>query len=68
MHSTVTVDRAGRWLAVVTFLVLALGGCAGPATRAEPYVGTFTGEFVDGKPLYRFPAIYVVGSRGSVGP
>ena len=57
-----------RYIAVATLLVVALAGCAGPATQAESYVGTFTGEFVDGKPLYRFPAIYVVGSRSSVGP
>ena len=36
-----------------------------PATEA-PYVGVFTGELVDGKPLYRFPSIEVIGSRHSV--
>ena len=53
-----------------------LAGCASeltprpdhhPAADA-PYVGVFTGEFVDGKPLYRFPTIEVVGSRSSLGP
>ncbi len=68
--------RAGTWIVVATLLVLALAGCAaelGPkpsssASEAAPYVGVFTGEFVDGKPLYRFPPIYVVGSRSSAGP
>ena len=68
--------RAGPWIAVATFLVLGLAGCAAElglkpsslASEAASYVGVFTGEFVDGKPLYRFPAIYVVGSRSSVGP
>ena len=41
-------------------------GLAVPSTEAVPYVGVFTGEFVDGKPLYRFPTIEVVGSRSSV--
>jgi len=57
-----------------TLLVLGLSGCAmGPppgrsASEASPYVGVFTGEFVDGKPLYRFPAIHVVGARSGAGP
>ena len=54
-----------------------LAGCAsepasGPhhrsPTDAAPYVGVFTGEYVDGLPLYRFPRIEVVGSRSSLGP
>jgi len=56
-------------------LVLGLAGCASeplpkpshPADAA-PYVGVFTGEFVDGKPLYRFPRIEVIGSRRDIGP
>lgn len=32
-----------------------------------PYVGVFTGEFVDGLPLYRFPTIEVVGWRTRAG-
>ena len=58
-----------------TLLALGLFGCAtvGPppgrsASEASPYVGVFTGEFVDGKPLYRFPAIHVVGARSGAGP
>ena len=57
-------------------LVVGLAGCAAglppgtnqPAADAAPYVGVFTGEFVDGRPLYRFPAIEVVGSRIRIGP
>jgi len=54
--------------AILALLVLALAGCAsglphtGDASR-PPYVGVFTGEFVDGLPLYRLPTIEVVGSR-----
>ena len=63
-------------LAAVALLVVGLAGCAseptprpdGPPAGAAPYVGVFTGELVDGKPLYRFPAIEVVGSRSSSGP
>jgi len=62
--------------AAVALLVVALAGCAseltprpdGPPAGAAPYVGIFTGELVDGKPLYRFPAIEVVGSRSGDGP
>ena len=54
--------------AILALLVLALAGCAsglpprGDASR-PPYVGVFTGAFVDGLPLYRLPTIEVVGSR-----
>ena len=62
--------------AVAVGALLLAAGCASELTRgpdrppadAAPYVGVFTGEFVDGKPLYRFPTIEVVGSRSSVGP
>ena len=62
--------------ATVALLVVGLSGCAselmprpnGPPAGAAPYVGVFTGELVDGKPLYRFPVIEVVGSRSSSGP
>ena len=62
--------------AAVAFLVVGLAGCASelaprpdvPSARAAPYMGVFTGELVDGKPLYRFPTIEVVGSRSSSGP
>ena len=63
-------------LATATFLIVGLAGCASeltprpnrPAADTAPYVGVFTGEFVDGKPLFRFPPIEVVGSRGSIRP
>jgi hypothetical protein len=63
-------------LATVALLIVGLGGCASEFTPAPsrppmdtaPYVGVFTGEFVDGKPLYRFPTIEVLGSRSSIGP
>ncbi len=67
--------RAGIPIVVATLLVLGLAGCAGapndrpgnPEAESAPYVGVFTGEYVDGKPLYRFPPIHVVGSRSGVG-
>jgi hypothetical protein len=60
-------------------MALVLVGLAGCATGsapgqdrspagAVPYEGVFTGEYVDGKPLYRLPAIEVVGSRSHIGP
>ena len=59
--------------ALVALLVVGLAGCASgltprPPADAAPYVGVFTGELVDGKPLYRFPTIEVVGSRSAIGP
>jgi hypothetical protein len=58
--------------AMVALLIVALAGCASEPSRvpaeAAAYVGVFTGEFVDGKPLYRFPTIEVVGSRSAIGP
>ena len=62
--------------AMVALLVVGLAGCAAdlapkpnaPPADAAPYVGVFTGEFVEGMPLYRFPTIVVVGSRSSIGP
>ena len=61
-----------RWLrlAGAAALVVALSGCAANvATRpgAAPYIGEFTGEFVDGKPLYRLPTIEVVATRKDAG-
>ena len=70
------MTRKRMALAVSAFLIIGLAGCASdltpkagvPPINTVPYVGAFTGEFVDGKPLYRFPAIEIVGSRSSVGP
>lgn len=63
---------AARSMAVAMAVAIALAGCAGmngrtssPVAEETPYVGVFTGEYVDGKPLYRFPSIYVVGSRST---
>jgi hypothetical protein len=71
--NTHTVEhRAFIRVTVFAILMLGIAGCAselpipgGPATKA-PYVGIFTGEFVDGRPLYRLPPIEVVGSRRGV--
>lgn len=53
-------------IAVMALVVLVLAACASmPGSRA-PYVGEFTGAFVDGVPLYRLPTIEVVGSRRSL--
>ena len=62
--------------AAAVLMVVGLAGCAAELTLgpsrvpadAAPFVGVFTGEFVDGKPLYRFPTIEVVGSRRSIAP
>ena len=63
--------RACTSIAIATLLVLGLAGCAaelrGRAAEDTRDVGLFTGEYVDGKPLYRFPSILVIGSRSSVG-
>ena len=53
---------------IVALLIVALAGCASglpPRGSSSPpaYVGVFTGEFVDGLPLYRLPTIEVIGSR-----
>ena len=77
MHSRkLQLERpdARALFAVVALLIVGLAGCAteltprpgSPSTEAAPYVGVFTGQFVNGKPLYRFPTIEVVGSRSSV--
>jgi len=70
------MTRGHAALAAWAFLTIGLAGCAlesAPKTsfsppNGAPYVGVFTGDFVDGKPLYRLPAIEIVGSRSSVGP
>ena len=54
---------ARAFLAVAVLAVLALAGCATAPATAQPYVGEFTGQYVDGLPLYRLPAIEVVGTR-----
>jgi hypothetical protein len=67
------VAHSGRSIAIASSLVVGLAGCMtepggglnNPDSEDAPYVGVFTGEYVDGIPLYRFPPIHVVGSRGS---
>jgi hypothetical protein len=59
--------KAARVAALL--LVSTLVGCAGMSQKAgkagetDPYAGVFTGEYVEGLPLYRLPSIRVVGSR-----
>jgi hypothetical protein len=63
-------------IAIAALFILGLGGCAPeltlrpvrPSMEAAPYVGVFTGEYVDGKPLYRFPAIEIIGWRNDAAP
>jgi hypothetical protein len=76
MNHSPRSEIAVIWVALATVLFLGLAGCVaevGPKPsslplEATPYAGVFTGEFVDGKPLYRLPPILVIGSRSSVGP
>ena len=56
-----------KTLAIGLLLAAALAGCASLDARPA-YVGVFTGEIVDGRPLVRFPAIEVVGYRRGVAP
>ena len=69
--------RDARALSVIAAIhMVGLAWCAtgptprpgSPSTEAAPYVGTFTGEFVDGTPLHGFPTIEVVCSRSSDAP
>ena len=70
------MTRERMVLAALALLIIGIAGCASnltsksslPPANAVPYVGVFTGEFVDGMPLYRFPAIEIVGSRSGIGP
>ena len=60
--------------ALVALSIAGFAGCASDLTSTPNHssanvatYGLFTGEFVDGLPLYRFPPIVVVGSRSSIG-
>jgi hypothetical protein len=55
-----------RTIAAAALVAVALAGCATPGRQPDDdaYVGVFTGEYVDGVPLYRLPPIEVVGFRG----
>jgi hypothetical protein len=61
-------QRRHRAPVAVALLFVGLASCASPGVPAASYVGVFTGEYVDGRPLYRFPTIEVVGTRRSFGP
>jgi hypothetical protein len=61
-----TLGVVATRLALAAFIALAVAACASAPSSGKAYVGVFTGEFVDGLPLYRLPAIEVVGSRRSV--
>jgi hypothetical protein len=68
------MPRSGASIVIAALLVFGLAGCAAlqsdrsnSSSGDSPYVGVFTGEFVEGRPLYRFPPIHVVGSRSDVG-
>jgi len=54
-----------RAIAAAALAAVALAGCAAPSGQPDDdaYVGVFTGEYVDGVPLYRLPTIEVVGFR-----
>jgi hypothetical protein len=54
--------RVARRVTALCLMMIAIAGCAIPAAKPA-YVGVFTGEFVDGLPLYRLPTIDVTGSR-----
>jgi hypothetical protein len=53
-------------LAIFAFVALGLAACASVRPDDTHYVGVFTGEFVDGLPLYRLPTIEVVASRRNI--
>jgi hypothetical protein len=65
MAGSATLAAVWARLAIVA-VVLGIAGCASAPTATTAYVGEFTGEFVDGVPLYRLPAIEVVGTRRGV--
>jgi hypothetical protein len=65
MAGGATLPGACARLAIVA-LALGIAGCASAPTATTAHVGEFAGEFIDGVPLYRFPAIEVVGKRRSV--
>ena len=52
--------------AAAALLIAGLAGCASMAAPKPDYVGVFTGEYVDGRPLYRFPTIEVVATRSGL--
>lgn len=70
--ATPIVARPGRaaCLSLAVAITIGLSGCASVGRSGvdrQSYVGVFTGDFVDGLPLYRLPSITVVGTRDDVG-
>lgn len=64
--------RGAAYVSTVLAVAIAIGlsACASvghPSADRQPYVGAFTGDFVDGLPLYRLPSITVVGTRDDAG-
>ena len=75
MHTHPQHEQRGKAvrIAIAALLMIGLAGCGVQPWRESddrstevPYVGVFTGQFVDGRPVYRFPTIVVLGSRRSV--
>ena len=68
------IMKACARTALAVILIVGLAGCASELTpRADTSTGAipvavFTGELVEGKPLYRLPRMEVVVSRSSFGP
>jgi hypothetical protein len=50
---------------VIVAFALGIVACASVPTTTT-FIAEFTGEFVDGVPVYRFPTIHVVGVRRSI--
>jgi hypothetical protein len=67
------LTAVGAPIALAIMVVLGLAGCAadlrGSSARlpADDNIGVFTGEYVEGVPVYRFPSILVIGSRSGLG-
>jgi hypothetical protein len=62
-------SRRTGYLYVALAIAVVLCGCASVGDSSadrRSYVGVFTGDFVDGLPLYRLPSITVVGRRAAV--
>jgi hypothetical protein len=66
--------RLSAYFVAAALIATATAGSAGKSTAPErppdasaqsPMVGVFTGEFVNGVPVYRLPPITVVGYRES---
>jgi len=56
-------------MAMAIAIATGLSACASvghPSADRQPYAGVFTGDFIDGLPLYRLPSITVVGTRDGV--